>query len=75
MPAGRRPDRPTTAIHEDELEAAGVNIVIYANHCCGARIRPWWPRRESILEHGRSLESDEALMPIKEILRLIPGGS
>ena len=30
---------------------------------------------ESILKHGRSREADAELMPIKEILHLIPGGS
>ena len=30
---------------------------------------------QSILEHGRSLESDDELLPIGEVLRLIPGGA
>jgi hypothetical protein len=30
---------------------------------------------QSILEHGRSYEAEADLMPIKEILTLIPDGS
>ena len=63
------------AIHEDELEAAGVNIVIYANHMLRSAYPAMVDTARSILQHGRSLESDESLMPIKEILHLIPGGS
>jgi phosphoenolpyruvate phosphomutase len=63
------------AIHEDELEAAGVNIVIYANHMLRSAYPAMVETARSILQHGRSLESDESLMPIKEILHLIPGGS
>lgn len=62
-------------IHESELEAAGVNIVIYANQLLRSAYPAMVATAESILEHGRSLESDEAMMPIKDILRLIPGGS
>ena len=63
------------AIHEDELEAAGVNIVIYANHMLRSAYPAMVDTARSILQHGRSLESDESLMPIKEILHLIPGGA
>ncbi|MBA3430559.1 MAG: phosphoenolpyruvate mutase [Actinobacteria bacterium] len=63
------------SIHESELEAAGVNIVIYANQLLRSAYPAMVATAESILVHGRSLESDEAMMPIKDILRLIPGGS
>ena len=68
---------PTTynSIHEDELERAGVNIVIYANQLLRSAYPAMVATAESILTHGRSLESDESMMPIKDILRLIPGGS
>ena len=62
-------------IYEHELEAAGVNVVIYANHLLRSSYPAMVNTARSILQHGRSLESDEALMPIKEILHLIPGGA
>jgi phosphoenolpyruvate phosphomutase len=63
------------AVREDELEAAGVNVVIYANHLLRSAYPAMVSTARSILEHGRSLESDDALMPIAEVLALIPGGS
>ena len=68
---------PTTynAIREDELEAAGVNIVIYANQLIRAAYPAMVRTAESILANGRSLEADGGLMAIKDILHLIPGGS
>ena len=63
------------SIYEHELEAAGVNVVIYANHMLRSAYPAMVKTARSILQHGRSLESDEALMPIKEILNLIPGGA
>jgi len=62
-------------IYEHELEAAGVNVVIYANHLLRSSYPAMVNTARSILQHGRSLESDETLMPIKEILHLIPGGA
>lgn len=62
-------------IYEHELEAAGVNVVIYANHLLRSSYPAMVKTARSILEHGRSLESDQDLMPIKEILHLIPGGA
>ena len=63
------------SIYEHELETAGVNVVIYANHLLRSAYPAMVNTARSILQHGRSLESDEALMPIKEILHLIPGGA
>ncbi len=59
-------------ITEDELVAAGVNIVIYANHLLRSAYPAMVQTANSILEHGRSAECDERLLPISEILRLIP---
>ena len=60
-------------IYESELWDAGVNIVIYANHL----LRSAYPAMEkvamSILKNGRSLEIDDDIMSIKDILKLIPG--
>jgi phosphoenolpyruvate phosphomutase len=68
---------PTTynAVTEEELAAAGVNVVIYANQLIRAAYPAMMRAATSILTHGRSLEADEDLLPIKDILSLIPGGS
>mgnify|MGYP000052233532 CR=1 FL=1 len=67
---------PTTynAITEAELSSNGVNIVIYANHLLRSAYPAMVKTAESILTHGRSMECDEELLPINEVLRLIPGG-
>ncbi len=65
---------PTTynVITEAELEKAGVSMVIYANHLLRSAYPAMVKTAESILEHGRSHEADQAnCMPLKEILRLI----
>jgi phosphoenolpyruvate phosphomutase len=59
-------------VREAELEAAGVNVVIYANQLLRSAYPAMEATARSILEHGRSLESDDGLMPIGEVLRLIP---
>lgn len=61
-------------VTEAELVDAGVNVVIYANHLLRAAYPAMIETAESILRHGRSSEADGRLMPIKEILELIPGG-
>jgi phosphoenolpyruvate phosphomutase len=63
------------SVYEHELQAAGVNVVIYANHLLRSAYPAMVSAARSILEHGRSLETDGALMPISEVLNLIPGGS
>jgi len=60
-------------VTEMELEAHGVNIVIYANHLLRSAYPAMVDTARSILEHRRSAECDARLMPIKEILDLIPG--
>lgn len=60
-------------ITEKKLRAAGVNIVIYANHLLRSAYPAMVNTAQSILKHGRSAECDEQLLPIKEILELIPG--
>jgi len=60
-------------IHEQDLEEAGVNIVIYANHLIRSAYPAMVDAAESILLHGRSSECCEKLMSIKNILDLIPG--
>jgi len=60
-------------ITEDELADAGVNIVIYANQLLRSAYPAMLETATSILRNSRSAECDEKMMPIKEILELIPG--
>ena len=61
------------AVTENELEKAGVNIVIYANQLLRSAFPAMQSTAQSILKHSRSLESDEKMLSIKQILELIPG--
>jgi phosphoenolpyruvate phosphomutase len=62
-----------STITEEELIAAGVNVVIYANHLLRSAFPAMMKTAESILENGRCDEaSKDYCMPIKEILTLIP---
>ncbi len=60
-------------VTEDELQAHGVNIVIYANHLLRSAYPAMVQTAQSILINKRSAECDSILMPIQEILELIPG--
>ena len=59
---------------EDQLQERGVNVVIYANQLLRSAYPAMVSTAESILTHGRSAECDDRMMPIGEILELIPGG-
>lgn len=59
-------------IREKELAKAGVNVVIYANHLLRSAYPSMVKTAESILQNGRSFETNELCMPIPEILNLIP---
>lgn len=61
------------SITEDELQAVGVNVVIYANQLLRSAYPAMRDTAKSILKHSRSAECDQSMMPIKEILELIPG--
>lgn len=61
-------------VTEQELIDNGVNIVIYANQLLRSAYPAMMKTAQSILQHGRSAEVDADMMPIKEILELIPGG-
>ena len=65
---------PSTYCHttEDELAAAGVNIVIYANQFLRSAYPAMVQVAKSILRHGRAAEAEERRMPIKDIISLIP---
>lgn len=60
-------------ITEAELADAGVSVVIYANHLLRSAYPAMMRTALGILKHGRSFEVEESLLPIDEILRLIPG--
>ena len=59
--------------YEDELAEAGASLVIYANHLLRAAYPAMVATAESILEHGRAKEAEDALLPIRSALELIPG--
>ena len=60
-------------ITAEELGRVGVNVVIYANHMLRAAYPGMISVAKSILENDRSAEVEKTLLPIKEILALIPG--
>tara|TARA_B100000989_G_C19528294_1_gene468153 strand:+ start:1110 stop:2420 length:1311 start_codon:yes stop_codon:yes gene_type:complete len=62
------------SIYEEELASKGVNIIIYANQLLRSAYPAMQETAKSILKNQRSQESDSRMMPIKEILELIPGG-
>ena len=61
-------------VTETELMNVGVNIVIYANHLIRSAYPAMLKTAQCILKNGRSMEANEHLLSIKEILTLIPGG-
>lgn len=61
-------------VHERELIDAGVKVVIYANHLLRSAYPAMVNTARAILTHGRAYETREQLMPIKEIISLIPDG-
>jgi len=65
---------PTTydTIYEDELAAAGVNVVIYANQLLRSAYPAMVDTAKKILTHRRAYEARDNMMPIKEIINLIP---
>lgn len=65
---------PTTfnAVTEEEFAQHGVNIVIYANHLIRSAFPAMEATARSILQNGRCKEADNQILPIKEILTLIP---
>ena len=58
-------------VTEEELAAHGVNIVIYANQLMRAAFPVMQKTAENILKAHRAKEVDSALMPFKDIIRLI----
>lgn len=61
-----------SAVRESELEAEGIQIVLYANHLLRSAYLAMERTAREILTHQRAFEAEAALMPIGELLRLIP---
>ncbi len=57
----------------EEFTALNVNIVIYANHMLRAAYPNMKKVAHEIIKNGRSYEAEKYCMPVKDILRLIPG--
>ncbi len=66
---------PTSYAHLkfEELESAGFNVVIYANHMLRSAYLAMKGVAEDILRNGRTLEVEPRCLGIDEILHLIPG--
>ncbi|MER2492183.1 phosphoenolpyruvate mutase [Catenovulum sediminis] len=62
------------SVYESELVEHGVNIVIYANQLLRSAYPAMCKTAALILKNERSKEADSQMMPIKQILELIPGG-
>lgn len=60
-------------VTEEELQAHGVNIVIYANQLLRSAYPAMVETARSILTHHRSAECDDRMLSISAILELIPG--
>lgn len=61
-------------VMDDDLAKEGVDVVIYANHLIRAAYPAMVDIAADILRYGRSSQSESKLMPIKEVIELIPGG-
>ena len=61
------------SIKDKQLEDAGFNIVIYANHMLRASYPAMQKVALEILKNGRTYESEKSIMSISNILELIPG--
>lgn len=59
-------------VTEQELAAAGVRVVIYANQMLRSAYPAMLRTAETILKNQRALEADRDCIPIKEIVTLIP---
>ena len=60
------------SVTEEEWKERGVNVVIYANQLIRAEFPAMQKVADTILKHHRAMEADDMLLPIKDIIRLIP---
>lgn len=65
---------PTTynSLSFSTLSEAGFSIVIYANHLLRSAYPAMQSAARSILQHGRSKEIEPNLLPVHDLLNLIP---
>lgn len=65
---------PTTynALGWQQLRDAGFNIVVYANHLLRSAYPAMLTAAQSILQHNRSKDAEEQMIPVNELLKLIP---
>jgi phosphoenolpyruvate mutase len=61
------------SVKDKQLQDAGFNIVIYANHMLRASYPAMQKVALEILRNGRTYESEKSIMSISNILDLIPG--
>ena len=61
-----------SSVHERELQAAGANVVVYANQMLRAAYPAMMRVARSILEHGRAFDSEADCLPLDQAVRLIP---
>jgi phosphoenolpyruvate phosphomutase len=63
---------PTTyhTLYLHELESAGFNVIIYANHMLRAAIKAMRGVCQTILENGRTSEAEELCSDLGEVLRM-----
>ena len=64
---------PTTynKITEDELSAAGFDIIIYANHLLRSAYLAMTETAKTLLRNQRSLEADPLCTPVREIFKTV----
>lgn len=60
-------------VTEEELAAAGIDVVIYANHLLRSAYPAMMATARSILQHGRAAEAEATMISIGDLLDLIPG--
>lgn len=65
---------PTTynTLTWQQLQEAGFNIIVYANHLLRSAYPSMLSTAKSILEHNRSKEAEQQLITVKDLFKLIP---
>ncbi|MFZ5952502.1 MAG: phosphoenolpyruvate mutase [Candidatus Rifleibacteriota bacterium] len=64
-----------SATFEKDMIANGINIIAYANQLIRSAYPAMVQTAREILRNHRAYESESRMMPIKEIINLIPGGN
>lgn len=60
-----------SSVYDYELAAAGVNVIVYANHLIRASYPAMLKVAEEILNEGRTSSVEDKLMSISEVLKFI----